>query len=647
VRRTLPLWWVPLLLLVLPLLGLMPARRDLGEYFVPIRRHTATLAELGEPPWLNRWNGCGEPWFANPQTGVLYPPAWLWRALPPRWALTLEVALHLAWLALGAGILVGRLGGGAAQRRVAEVTAWSVGPVLSLLDVLNNLETLAWLPWVALAATLRGRWRVAAMAAAVAGAWLGAEPQLWALGVALVVAWRWREPEVWAGAALGAALVAVEIVPFAAWVLGGDRGAGAPAGAMLAGAVPPSGWLGLLVPGVAGGSYLGSLFVGAPLLAAAALGVARRRALGVGAAAFALLASLPELGGGDLYLAITGRLVRYPARFAVPAVALLLAAALAGWRRWIEGGGRAATAAAGAASTAAALIVGPPAGRAAAAVLGGLLLAAAWRPRARALRWAAWGVAALAAAVAGAGSLAPAPESEVVAGPAWPEAVAAGRLYAPPPLGPAAARLAASRELRRAWPVGYANLPGIETVRTDAPVADRDLAAHLARADAGPRGRWWVDALGARWVVLAVPPRAPGLLPRANRHGLWLAENRSAMPVVGLYARRPQPGERPRPVPGLVTVVRGDGRVRVRTASGRAGVLWMAAPPDPGWRWAVDGRPVVAGNGPGALQWVVVPPGWREAEMVYRPRGLPAGAAASGAAAALTLALGVWGWRRR
>ena len=170
------LWWVPLLLALAPAAGLAPAHRDLVDFFAPMRATTAAMLRSGEPPWLNLANGCGEAWFANPETAVLYPPAWLHLVLPAPWALSLEIALHLAWLSLGVGLLARHLGVGPLGRRVAEAAAWSAGPVVFSVGVLNNLETLAWAPWMVLAARAEGARSVALVAGATALGWLGGEP---------------------------------------------------------------------------------------------------------------------------------------------------------------------------------------------------------------------------------------------------------------------------------------------------------------------------------------------------------------------------------------------------------------------------------------------------------------------------------------
>ncbi len=341
--RYVPLWWVPLLVVLTPVVGLSPSPRDIIDFFAPMRAMTASSLAAGVMPWLNFANGCGEAWFANPETAVLYPPAWVHLILPPVWAMALEIGLHLAWLSLGVGLLARHLGAVPLGRSVAETAAWSVGPVIFTVGVLNNLETLAWVPWMVLAARLPSRRAPALVAITTALAWLGGEPQLWALAVVLTfVAARSRIRAV-IGLALGSIVVAVQMVPFVFWVLEGDRGPQA-ASWVLRGALTPADWGGLLVPGLPNDPdrmiFVESLFFGAPLLVCGLLGAWHRKWLLASAAVCGLVATLPEIGGGGILLTLTGGLVRYPSRFALAGLALLLPMVGRGAEDWIAGRGR-------------------------------------------------------------------------------------------------------------------------------------------------------------------------------------------------------------------------------------------------------------------------------------------------------------------
>ncbi len=647
------LWWVPLLLALAPAAGLAPAHRDLVDFFAPMRATTAAMLRSGEPPWLNFANGCGEAWFANPETAVLYPPAWIHLVLPAPWALSLEIALHLAWLSLGVGLLARVLGAGAICRRAAEAATWAAGPVVFSVGVLNNLETLAWAPWMVLAARAEGARSVTLVAGATALGWLGGEPQIWALAVVLTVATARSRARAAAGVALGSLVVAVQLVPFVAWVLEGDRGPQAAAWA-LRGALGPAAWAGLLVPGLAPGPgrmiYLESLFLGAPLLACALLGAGRRWWLLATAVLLGLLATLPELGGGGALLALTGGLVRYPSRFAVLGVALLLPLIGSGAEEWLAGRGRRIGAVvAGAAILLCAtssfdlqcwLLAGVPSA---------LMLAGAALPARRGLRAAALACGVLAAAAAAWPLLGLRPAAAVAggAGP-WVEARAGGRLYAPAPSDETLRWLATGLQARRLWPVGYLNLAdGLSLARTDAPVANGRLIRHLELADRGPEGRWWLDTLAAPWVVLrAAAPVPAGMEEVRVNGGMRLLRNHGALPEVLLAAGPPVAGEPPRPLGELVSLELAGSSCRALLETPRPGWAWIALAPVRGWRWSLDGRAVAPAQGPGILQALPVAAGRHELVGRYRPPGLVPATAVSVLAALATILGLAWRWER-
>src|SRR5215212_9500707 len=82
--------------------------RDHFDYFQPLRWFTATELQAGHLPLWNPYNASGEPWLANPQTGVFYPPAWLFVVLPFATAYVLFLLFHLILLGWGAYRLFAR-----------------------------------------------------------------------------------------------------------------------------------------------------------------------------------------------------------------------------------------------------------------------------------------------------------------------------------------------------------------------------------------------------------------------------------------------------------------------------------------------------------------------------------------------------------
>src|SRR5213080_298654 len=119
--------------------------RDHSDYFQPMRWYTSQQLRHGTLPLWNPYSASGEPWLANPQTAVFYPPAWLFLLLPFATAYMLYLLLHVVLLGLGAHRLFSNSGhkNGAMFGAAALI---SCGPVLSLLDVQNNLTTFVWLP---------------------------------------------------------------------------------------------------------------------------------------------------------------------------------------------------------------------------------------------------------------------------------------------------------------------------------------------------------------------------------------------------------------------------------------------------------------------------------------------------------------------
>jgi hypothetical protein len=181
--------------------------------------------------------------------------------------------------------------------------------------------------------------------------------------------------------------------------------------------------------------------------------------------------------------------------------------------------------------------------------------------------------------------------------------------------------LASGLGARRLWPVGYLNLEeGLTMTRTDAPVANRRLASHLAITDEGPARRWWLDALAAEWIILPEGQGLPrGMEQVASRGGMRLLRNHGAMPVMWLADRPPEP-DRPGNRVGEVTEQTLIGNACSMTVSTPTeSWLSVSLAPVNGWRWRLDGRPVELERGPGIIQHLRVPAGNHHLEGRYRP----------------------------
>jgi hypothetical protein len=332
--------------------GEVPTFRDHESYFLPLRWHTAETIRGGDLPLWNPWNGGGEPWLANPQTGVFYPPAWLIALLPFSRAYVLFLIFHLALLGWGSWTLFRRWTGDS-PALVASLALMLSGPVFSLVDINNNLASFAWLPLVLrLAAERRERRSVRSLlllSFALALTFLGGEPLFAALAALATLAI--LLPRDWLGAvfagATAAGVSAVQLLPFLEWIAGSERAAGLAPSDAFQHAVRPGDWLALAIPMAGAGpgleplrmgqSFIPSLYIGVPIVIlalTAGVGSARterperQRVLAfllLSFAAVVLLTAAPMLpGGSEFLLAFGANAIRYPARL-IPLAALVVA----------------------------------------------------------------------------------------------------------------------------------------------------------------------------------------------------------------------------------------------------------------------------------------------------------------------------------
>ena len=348
--------------------GGVPVRGDLADFFWPMKAYTAARWHSGIPLW-NPLSGCGEPWLAQLQTGVLNPgdlPFFLPGILGP----LLSIALHLAIAASGMAAWLFGLGTSRAGALLGAAVYAGGGGFLSLALVYNNFETAAYLPWLFAAArhaAIGGS--PAGLAFAFALSFLGGEPSLavaFAAGAVLLALFTRRdEPgtrvrpgkapvRLLGGLLLGSALVAAVALPFFAYAASSGRLSGVTRAEALARPVGASDLLDLALPppdaltrhpAPGRGGYLATLAL-SPLVfvlaAGAGAGLAARPRLLLGLALAALLGLLLALGARGGILPILwdlgiARGVRFPARWFVLTHFALAALAGAGLDGWLYG----------------------------------------------------------------------------------------------------------------------------------------------------------------------------------------------------------------------------------------------------------------------------------------------------------------------
>jgi hypothetical protein len=311
--------------------------RDHADYFQPLRAFTADdLRALRLPLW-NPYNASGEPWLANPQTGVFYPPAWLFVLLPFATAYVSYLLIHALLLGVGAYLFFSR----DASRPAALVGAVALmlsGPVLSLIDVQNNFTTFAWVPLV-LWRAFRDREDPSPRAAAVllALAFLAGEP-FFAACAAVLYALVVRRPRVIAVAGVFAAgLSAIQLFPFLETLRGSDRMGGFAAADILRDSMRWRDWLRIAVP--PGGvldphlsqHFLPVVYAGIVVVILALAGaLVRLRERRWHALAF-WFAVAAVASGPPLLARLPLTLFRYPARLVPFGILAIAALAVAGW----------------------------------------------------------------------------------------------------------------------------------------------------------------------------------------------------------------------------------------------------------------------------------------------------------------------------
>lgn len=317
--------------------------RDHFDYFQPLRWFTAQELAAGRLPFWNPYSASGEPWLANPQTGVFYPPAWLFLVLPFETAYMLYLLLHLVLLGWGAYALFVRDNSGGAAMLGAAALLFS-GPLLSLLDVSNNLASLAWVPLVLWCAR-EGAWRRGGLALAMT--FLAGEPFIAAVAALLYVIVR-RHRDVLGTALIAFGLSAFQLLPFLEWIAGSDRTGGMDATSILRDSMPWRDWLRVVLPpalfdSASAQDFIPVVYGGVvvALLAIVGLTLLRKRRELLGWLALLFLAIVVSTGPAWL-ASLPLTLFRYPARLVPIAMLAMAALAAAGWdrlrrdKRWLD-----------------------------------------------------------------------------------------------------------------------------------------------------------------------------------------------------------------------------------------------------------------------------------------------------------------------
>jgi hypothetical protein len=200
---------------------------DTLRLYAPLRGLVVDALRAGRLPLWNPYEATGVPLFAEALHGVLHPVSLLAALLAPGASMDLLILAYLALAAGGAYVLARALGAGEAAALVAAFSFGLSGFTVSMAANLVYLAGMAGAPWVVASMLAVGkgagpRWRLPAVAVAVAASALAGEYQMLAaallMGSALSAAVGGRHGLVRSGVGvvLGLSIAGVQLVP--SWV---------------------------------------------------------------------------------------------------------------------------------------------------------------------------------------------------------------------------------------------------------------------------------------------------------------------------------------------------------------------------------------------------------------------------------------------
>ena len=164
-----------------------PSFRDQGDFFYPLKLYTADRLRSGEIPLWNPLSGTGEPWLANGQSGVFYPPSLLFLIRSPALAAGLFLLLHFAIAAWGARRFLKEEGVSDAAALLGAAAFAASGFSASLSAYWNHFGAFAYLPGIAAVARagLRSRSSMLGLAALVGLQAMAGSPEISAATIVL------------------------------------------------------------------------------------------------------------------------------------------------------------------------------------------------------------------------------------------------------------------------------------------------------------------------------------------------------------------------------------------------------------------------------------------------------------------------------
>ena len=148
--------------------------RDFGLFSYPIAYYFRERVWAGEIPLWNPLSNLGQPFLAQWNSQVLYPPALFYLLFPLSWSLGMFCLLHLFLGGLGMFFLADRWTGNRLAAAMAGIAFAFNGLMLNSVMWPATISGLGWMPWVVWLA--ERAWREGGrliLVAAFVSAWVG------------------------------------------------------------------------------------------------------------------------------------------------------------------------------------------------------------------------------------------------------------------------------------------------------------------------------------------------------------------------------------------------------------------------------------------------------------------------------------------
>lgn len=134
---------------------------DAEAFKYPLLEYAKREVLAGRLPLWDPYRFCGMPCLSNLQSGLLYPPNWLCLVMPTERFMSVAMAGHVLWGALGM-LLYGRRSRLSIEAAMVGAIGFAFsGALISQLSNLGLLCTLSWFPWLVLALESRLSWGAA------------------------------------------------------------------------------------------------------------------------------------------------------------------------------------------------------------------------------------------------------------------------------------------------------------------------------------------------------------------------------------------------------------------------------------------------------------------------------------------------------